>query len=186
MIFNNPGWGRLFLIRTASQGASAAVAALQAVWKKQFPGLPLEYYFMDEQFNDLYKADAMASTLVLVFSVMAVFISALGLFGLAAFAAERRTREIGIRKVLGASTVSLGGLLSKEFVKLVIVAIAIATPLAFWAMSGWLQNFAYRVGLSWWMFAAPGAFVLIMALTITGWQAVRVAWKNPVHSLRTE
>ncbi|HXB09925.1 MAG TPA: FtsX-like permease family protein, partial [Puia sp.] len=186
VIFNNPEWGQYFLIRTRPRGASTTVAAIQAAWRKTFSGQPLEYSFMDEQFNDLYRGDAMASTLVFVFAVMAVFISTLGLFGLAAFAAERRTREIGIRKILGATTASIGGLLSREFVLLVGVAVGIATPLAWWAMNGWLQNFAYRVGLSWWMFALPGGFALGLALVITGWQAVRVAWKNPVRSLRVE
>jgi predicted permease len=185
-IFNRPEWGQRFLIRSSPKGASTAVAAVQSVWQNLFPGNPLEYSFMDEEFDNLYRTDAMTSKLVFAFAMMAVFISALGLSGLAAFAAERRTREIGIRKVLGATTASISGLLSKEFLKLMIIAIVIATPLAFWAMSGWLQNFAYRVGLSWWMFAAPCVFVLTMALGITGWQAVRVAWKNPVKSLRTE
>ena len=186
VIFNNPEWGHIFLVRTSPQGATTAVAAVQSAWKKNFPGLPLEYSFMDEQFNNLYRGDTMASTLVFVFAAMAVLISALGLFGLAAFAAERRTREIGIRKVLGATTASIGGLLSREFLILTGLAVLIVTPLEWWAMSGWLQNFAYRIDLSWWMLAAPAAFGGLMTLTITGWQALRVAWKNPVRSLRTE
>ncbi|HEY4111624.1 ABC transporter permease [Puia sp.] len=186
VIFNNPSWGHFFLIRTAPQGADAAVAAVKAIWKQAEPGLPLEYEFVNQQFNNLYRGDAIASALILIFAVIAVFISSLGLFGLAAFAAERRTREIGIRKILGATTASIGRLLSGEFVKLVVVAIVIATPLAWWAMNGWLQNFAYRVGLSWWMFVLPGAFALTLAMGITGWQAVRASWKNPVKSLRVE
>jgi len=186
VIFNNPSWGQLFLIRTAPQAAGSAVAAIQAIWQRELPGRPLEYSFLDEQFNNLYRGDTVVSSLILVFASLAVFISTLGLFGLAAFAAERRRREIGIRKILGATTVSIGGLLSREFVILVGIAVLIATPLAGWAMGGWLQNFAYRVGLSWWMFVLPGAFALVLALGITGWQAVRISLKNPVRSLRVE
>jgi ABC-type antimicrobial peptide transport system permease subunit len=186
VIFNNPSWGQLFLIRTAPQAAASTVAAVQGIWQREMPGLPLEYNFMDEQFNNLYRGDTVVSSLVFVFASLAVFISALGLFGLAAFAAERRRREIGIRKILGATTASIGGLLSREFVVLVGIAVVIAMPLAGWAMGGWLQNFSYRVGLSWWMFVLPGGFALLLALGITGWQAVRVSLKNPARSLRVE
>jgi len=186
VVFNNPGWGHLLLVRAAPQSAAAAVDVVQRVWKGQLPGVPLEYSFMDEQFDNLYRQDAIASTLVFVFALLAVFVSSLGLFGLAAFAAEQRTKEIGIRKILGATTASIGALLSRDFVRLVGIAVVVALPLAWWLMSGWLQNFAYRIGLSWWMFALPAVLALGMSLAITGGQAVRSAWKNPVRALRRE
>jgi putative ABC transport system permease protein len=186
VVFNNPGWRHVYLVRTAPQRAADAVAAVSAIWKRYLPGTPMQYQFLDEAFDQLYRGDAMAGLLVLIFTVIALCISALGLFGLAAFAAERRGREIGIRRVLGATTASIGGLLSKEFIGLVAIAILVATPLAWWAMNGWLQNFAYRVGLSWWMFALTGGMALAMAVLITGWQAVKAAWKNPVRALRRE
>lgn len=186
VVFNNPGWRHVYLVRAAPQRAAAAVAAVSAIWKRNFPSTPLQYQFLDEEFDRLYRGDAIAGRLVLIFTVIALAISALGLFGLAAFAAERREREIGIRRVLGATTASIGALLSREFIKLVAIAILLATPLAWWAMNGWLENFAYRVGISWWMFALSGGMALAMAVLITGWQAVKAAWKNPVQALRRE
>ncbi|HEV2482091.1 MAG TPA: ABC transporter permease [Puia sp.] len=186
VIFNNPGWWQYFFIKTAPQSAAPAVAAVQEIWQRHFPGVPLEYNFMDERFDNLYRQDAITSKLILVFTFVAVMISALGLFGLAAFAAERRRREIGIRKVLGASTMRIGALLSREFLRLVIIAIVLATPLAWWAASSWLQGFAYRTPLSWWMFAISWALTMAMALLITGWHALRAARVNPVKSLSLE
>jgi putative ABC transport system permease protein len=186
VVFNDAGWRHVYLVRTAPRRAAAAVVAVAAIWKRYLPGMPMQYQFLDEEFDRLYRQDAMAGRLVFIFTVIALCISALGLFGLAAFAAERREREIGIRRVLGATTASIGGLLSKEFIKLVAIAILLATPLAWWAMNGWLQNFAYRVGLSWWMFVQSGGMALAMAVLITGWQAVKAAWKNPVRALRRE
>ncbi|MDB5013078.1 MAG: FtsX-like permease family protein, partial [Daejeonella sp.] len=117
---------------------------------------------------------------------IAILISSLGLFGLSAFTAEQRKKEIGIRKVLGATVVNITGLLSKDFIKLVGISIVIATPLAFWAMNKWIQNFAYRIEIVWWMFAAAGLLALIIALVTTSFQAVKAAVSNPVKSLRTE
>jgi putative ABC transport system permease protein len=185
VVFNDPGWRHVYLVRTAPRRATDAVAAVAAIWKRYLPGVPMEYQFLDEEFDRLYRGDAIAGQLVFIFTVIALCISALGLFGLAAFAAERREREIGIRRVLGAPTASIGALLSREFIKLVAIAILLAMPLAWWTMNGWLQNFAYRVGLSWWMFALTGGMALVMAVLITGWQAVKAAWKNPVRALRT-
>jgi putative ABC transport system permease protein len=186
VIFNDPGWWQYLFVKTAPQSAAPAVSAVKAIWKSRFPGVPLEYSFLDERFDQMYRQDAIDSALIYIFTLIAVFISLLGLFGLAAFAAEQRKREIGIRKVLGASTMSIGTLLSRDFVRLVIIAIVLATPLAWWATNSWLQSFAYRIGLSWWMFGLSGVVALAMALLITGWQAVRAAWRNPVGALRSE
>jgi len=117
---------------------------------------------------------------------MAILISCLGLFGLAAFSAEQRTKEIGIRKVLGASVFNLTSLLSKDFIRLVIIAIVIATPISWWAMTKWLQGFAYRVNIAWWMFALAGLLAIAIALFTVSFQAIRAALANPVKSLRTE
>jgi predicted permease len=186
VIFNDPGWWQYFYVKISPGHAATALAAVQEAWKRYFPGAPLQYSFLDEQFDHMYRQDSIAGKLILLFAAVAVVLSSLGLFGLAAFAAERRRREIGIRKVLGASTLSLGSLVSKDFVRLVAVAILVATPLAWWATNTWLQGFAYRIHLSWWMFALSGILELAIALLITGWQALRAAWQNPVRSLRVE
>jgi ABC-type antimicrobial peptide transport system permease subunit len=186
IIFNNPNWRNQFTVRTRAKNASLAITGIAATWKKMIPGSPFEYNFLDDTFNNLYKKDQQTSLLILAFALIAVTISAMGLFGLAAFAAAQRTREIGIRKVLGASVTGITTLLSKDFVKLVCVAILIATPLAAWAMQQWLQDFAYRIAISWWMFAAAGLFALFIALFTISFQAIRAAAVNPVRSLRTE
>jgi len=166
--------------------ASQAVEAIQSIWKRTLPGKPLEYNFLDDTFNKLYKEDLQTSFLIFVFSVIAIVISALGLFGLTAFTAEQRTKEIGIRKVLGATAANITALLSKDFVKLVFIAILIASPIAFWAMNKWIQNFAYRINITWWIFIAAGMIALLIAVITVSYQAVKAAIANPVKSLRTE
>ncbi|MCW3109339.1 MAG: hypothetical protein JWQ09_3845 [Segetibacter sp.] len=184
--FNDPAWFSFFMVKIAPNNAAKAVQDVQDTWKKLLPGSPLEYSFLDDSFNELYKEDQRTSSLIFVFAIIAVFISSLGLFGLAAFAAEQRTKEIGIRKVLGATVANITTLLSKDFVKLVSVAILIASPIASWAMNQWIQNFAYRVDIGWWMFAVAGAIALLIALIMTSFQAIKAAIANPVKSLRTE
>jgi predicted permease len=184
--FQNPNWFRIFTVRTAPGNTKQAIAALQDTWKKLLPGSPLEYEFLDETFSNLYKEDQQASSLIFAFALIAIAISCLGLFGLAAFTAEQRSKEIGIRKVLGASVAGITQLLTKDFLKLVIAAIVIASPVALWAMNSWLQGFAYRINVSWWMFALAGLIAVGIALITISWQAVRSAVANPVKSLRTE
>ncbi len=184
--FQNPNWFRVFAVRTAPGNTQQAVAALQNTWKKFLPGSPLEYEFLDEAFNNLYKEDLQVSSLIFAFALIAIAISCLGLFGLAAFTAAQRSKEIGIRKVLGASIAGITQLLTKDFLKLVIVAIIIASPVALWAMNYWLQGFAYRINVSWWMFALAGLIAVGIALITIGWQAIKAAISNPVKSLRTE
>jgi putative ABC transport system permease protein len=163
-----------------------AMGAIAATWKRLIPDAPFEYQFMDQSFDDLYKDDLRISKLVLLFSCISIIISALGLFGLATFVAEQKTKEIGIRKVMGASVTRITIMLSKDFVMLVLIAFVIAAPIAYWAMSRWLQNFAYKIDLSWWIFVSAGILaVLIAVITISG-QAIRAALANPVNSLRTE
>jgi len=186
VVFNNPTWRSQFVVRSAAKSSMQALADGEKIWKKYFPATPFEYVFLDDIFNNLYKQDRQTSFLILVFAVIAVVISALGLFSLAAFEAAQRTKEIGIRKVLGASIAGIAALLSKDFVKLVLIAILIASPLAWWAMNKWLQDFAYRIDISWWMFAAAGLLAMLIALFTISFQSIRAALANAVESLRTE
>lgn len=184
--FANPAVRNHFTVRAGAGNASAAVAAIERMWKTSFPGVPLEYNFMDDTFNNLYKKDQQASFLVLVFAGIAIVLSALGLFGLATFSAEQRTKEIGIRKVLGATVFNLAKLLSSEFLLLVLIALVLATPVAYWAMTQWLQGFAYKIHISWWMFAAAGMLAVFVAIVTVSYQAIKAALANPVRSLRSE
>jgi len=186
IVFNNPGWQRLFTVKTAAQKTTLALAGIEKTWHQFMPGSPFEYSFLDDTFNALYKKDQQSSRLILVFALIAVVISALGLFSLAAFEAEQRTKEIGIRKVLGATVSGIAGLLSKDFLLLVGIAIAVASPIAWWLMSQWLQDFAYHINIGWWMFAASGILALLIALATVSFQAIKAALANPVKSLRAE
>jgi ABC-type antimicrobial peptide transport system permease subunit len=163
-----------------------AMSAIASTWKQLIPDAPFKYQFTDQAFDNLYKDDLRTSKLALLFSCISIIISALGLFGLAAFVAEQKRKEIGIRKVMGASVAQITVLLSRDFVILVLIAIVIASPIAYWTMSRWLQNFVYKINLSWWIFASAGILaVLIAVLTISG-QAIRAALANPAKSLRAE
>ncbi|MFB2119081.1 ABC transporter permease [Parapedobacter sp. 2B3] len=147
---------------------------------------PMDYSFLDERYNNTYKAEQKIGTILGVFAMLTIFIACLGLFGLAKFTAEQRTKEIGIRKVLGATATQLSAMLSKDFSKLVLIAVAIASPIAWWAMNKWLEDFAYRIDIQWWMFAAAGLLAGAIALVTVSWQAIRAAVANPVDSLRDE
>lgn len=163
-----------------------AIATLETVLKKNNPAYPFEYTFVDDQFNQQFKAEMLISTLSRVFALLTIIISCLGLFGLAAYTAERRTKEIGIRKVLGASVTGITSLLSKDFLQLVFISTLIAYPLAWWAMNKWLQGYAYRITISWWVFLAAGLGAMMIALITISFQSVKAALMNPVKSLRTE
>jgi putative ABC transport system permease protein len=162
------------------------VQQVETKWKALFPGTPFSYTFMDNDFDRLYHAEAQTGRVFVTFAVFAILIACLGLFGLVTYAAEQRTREIGIRKVLGASTGGLMTLLSKDFLRLVLVASLIAFPVAWWAMNQWLQSFAYRVGISWWIFVVAGLAAIFIALVTVSIQTIRAAVANPVKSLRSE
>ncbi|MBL7796133.1 MAG: ABC transporter permease [Saprospiraceae bacterium] len=172
--------------RLRTDDVSTAVAQVGAIWKKTAPMLPFNYQFMDEQFDRQYRAERRAGTLILYFAVLAIAIACLGLFGLAAFTAQRRTKEIGIRKILGASVASVVGMLSKDFLKLVLLALLLASPVAWYFMEKWLQNFAYRIEIAWWMFALAGAVAVLVAFATVSVQSIRAALANPVNSLRSE
>ncbi len=148
--------------------------------------MPFEYAFMDEYVGHIYAADITVSRIINSFTLMAVVISCLGLFGLAAFSAEQRSKEVSIRKVLGASVTGLARLLSKEFVWLVGIAFGIAAPVSWWAAHRWLQTFAFRISLEWWMFGLAGVLALALALATVSFHAIRAALANPARSLRSE
>jgi predicted permease len=163
-----------------------ALTKIEAVLKKDNPAFPLQYKFVDEQFNAMFNSETLTSRISGLFAVLAIIISCLGLFGLAAYTAERRTKEIGVRKVLGASVTSITRLLSKEFIWLVFIACVIAFPVAWWMMHNWLQNYSYRIAISGWIFIAAGMGAMLIALVTVSFQAIKVAIANPVKSLRTE
>ncbi len=155
-------------------------------WKSMASGMPFGYRFMDDSFNEVYKNEKQIGLIALSFSVLAILIACLGLFGLATFLIEQKTKEIGIRKVLGASMLSLLFMLSKEFLKWILIANVIAVPVAFYFMNNWLKDFAYRINISWWVFVFAGAIALMIALATVSFKAIRAANANPVKSLRYE
>jgi putative ABC transport system permease protein len=150
------------------------------------PGEPFTYSFMDEDFNDLYRTEQRMGVIAVSFSTLAILIACLGLFGLAAYAAEQRTKEIGIRKVLGATVSHITAMLSKDFLKLVGIAALIAFPLAWWAMHSWLQDFAYRTTIPWWVYLMAGVLAALIAVVTVSFQTIKAAIMNPIKSLRTE
>jgi putative ABC transport system permease protein len=174
------------LARLDADQIPETLAALQALWTKFAPTHPFEYAFLDERFDALYRAEQQLRLLLGTFAALAVLIACLGLFGLAVYTAERRAKEIGIRKVLGASVPSLVTLLSKEFALLVLAAFVIATPLAYVAMQRWLEDFAYRTDIGAGVFLLAGGLALLITLLTVGYQAVRAALADPVKSLRYE
>jgi putative ABC transport system permease protein len=150
------------------------------------PDHPFEYYFVNEDYNKQYQTEQRLGNLSVIFSVLTIFISCLGLFGLVMITVSQRTKEIGVRKVLGASVAGITTLISKEFLKLVIVAIVIATPIAWWLMHAWLQNFAYQINIGWSVFALAAAIAVFIAIITVSVQAIKAAIANPVKSLKTE
>jgi putative ABC transport system permease protein len=164
----------------------ATIAAIEKKWKELIPSWPFNYYFMDEFFDRQYRAEDRFGKLFLNFSILAILISCLGLVGLASYSAMQRTKEIGIRKVMGASVANIVGLLSKDFLKLLPIAALIAFPVAGFVMNNWLQDFAYRESLPWWAFVLAGVLATVVALFTIGFQAIKAAVANPVKSLRSE
>ncbi len=177
---------KMYVRLNAQRKPEEALAKIEAAMKKYNPAFPFNYRFVDEQFNRMFQNEALIGKLSQVFAALAIIISCLGLFGLAAFTAERRTKEIGVRKVLGASVAGIALLVSKDFFKLVAVACIVAFPIAWWMMSGWLENYKYRIAISWWIFLAAGIAAILIALVTVSFQAIKAAVANPVKSLRTE
>jgi putative ABC transport system permease protein len=184
-MYNDAGFNYL-VAHTKDGNVKQSLAALENTWKKLIPNEPFEYSFLDQDFQRNYEAEERKASLIQYFTILAILISCLGLFGLAAYSAEQRTKEIGIRKVLGASVSNVVGLLSKDFLKLVTIAVVIASPIAWYVMNQWLQNFVYRTSISWMVFLFTAIVALGIAFLTISFQAIKTALSNPVKSLRTE
>ena len=183
LLRNSTGYAA-FKVNAAN--VTGLIAQVENKWKTMSAGVPFSYRFLDDSFTEMYHDEQRIGKLALSFSILAILIACLGLFGLAAFTAEQRTKEIGIRKVLGASAASVINMLNKEFIKLVLISSVIAIPLAWWAMNKWLEDFAYRVEIGWWVFVVAGIIALLIAVLTVSSQAIKAAFANPVKSLRSE
>jgi putative ABC transport system permease protein len=186
VILDRPSWQTTAYIKTVAGKTTEALAAARTIWSQLVPDKPFDYTFLDESFDNLYRTDSRTSILILIFSIIAILISCLGLLGLAAFTARQRIKEIGIRKVLGATVTNILTLLSRDFIRLVFVSILLATPIAWWAMHGWLQDFAYHIPLSPWVFAGADLLAIVIAVLTIASQSIRAATSNPVQSLKRE
>jgi putative ABC transport system permease protein len=186
-IFLGDGWLAEITIRVRpGESMHSAIAGMEKVFKKFNPASPFIYHFNDEEYAQKFAAENSIASLGAVFAGLAIFICCLGLFGLASFVAEQRTREVGIRKVLGAGVLNLWGLLSKDFLMLVVLSMIISMPLVYLGMHRWLQSYPYHAPLSWWIFASAGAGILLITLLTVSFQSLKAALMNPVRSLRTE
>ena len=186
VIFIQPNWFQFFSAKVKAENVKEIVEYAEATWQTWFPEYPFSYFFLDEYYNRQYEAEERLTQIFGFFTFLAILIACFGLFGLAIFTVQQRTREIGIRKVLGASAGNIVSLLSKEFLVLVFVSFVIATPIAFWAMDKWLEEFAYKMALSLDIFLVAGAIAAILAMLAIGYQALRAAIQNPIESLRNE
>jgi putative ABC transport system permease protein len=185
IIVRGENWGAI-AVRADTKNMSSTINAIKNKWAGMVPAQPFNYTFMDADFDNMYTTEQRTGTLFITFAVFAILIGCLGLFGLVTYAAEQRIKEIGVRKVLGASVSGIVAMLSKDFAKLILIASLIAFPIAWWAMHKWLQSFAYRITISWWIFIVAGFTALVIALLTVSFQAIRAAIANPVKSLRTE
>ncbi|MBX2873956.1 MAG: ABC transporter permease [Saprospiraceae bacterium] len=179
-------WLQYLLLRLRTTDLREAMQQIENVFDKVAPSTALEYVFLDESLDKLYKSEERLAGVVFIFAGLAIFIACLGLFALAAFATERRIKEIGIRKVLGASVANIVNLLSKDFLKLVLIAIFIASPIAWWVMQNWLADFAYRINIQWWVFAVSAGLAIFITLLTVSAQSIKAALMNPIKSLRTD
>ncbi|WP_332368016.1 ABC transporter permease [Spirosoma telluris] len=179
--------GGYLLVRLRPQtNVPEALAQLKAIYERSHPAAPFDYYFLDEAYNNQYAKEERLARLFNGFTALTLLVACLGLLGLMTFSVEARTKEIGVRKVLGASVTSIVALLSKDFIKLILLSIVIASPIAWWAMNQWLQDFAYKIDISWWVFALAGGLTIVIALLTVSFQSMKAALMNPVKSLRSE
>lgn len=178
-------YGKLY-IKTTGQDASKAIAAAEEQWKKYNAGFDFQYSFLDEAYKKLYKTEMRTGTLYNIFSIIAIFISCLGLLGLVAYTAQVRTREIGVRKVLGATVPAIIRILAVDFIRLVAIAVVVAIPLSWYMMNKWMESFAYRTQIGWQVFAIAGTLAFLIAIITVSFQSVKAALANPVKSLRSE
>ncbi len=181
-----PQYTGFYALKISATQPQQTLADLERVWQTLYPGNPMDYFFLDEHFAQQYKADEQFKDIFLLFAGLAILIACLGLFGLASYTVEQSTKEIGIRKVLGASTSSIVTLLSRDFVRLIVMALVLALPSGYFIFEQWLQNFAYRMEIPWWLFPIVGLLALLIALLTISFQSVKAALANPVSSLRSE
>ncbi|MEL6717252.1 MAG: FtsX-like permease family protein, partial [Bacteroidota bacterium] len=186
VIWSGEGRGNKILARIQSDDPQETMSEAKALFQKFLPNVEFEYSFIEDDFIAMHEADQKVSTLFQIFAGLLIFVSCLGLLGLAVFAAERRVKEIGVRKVLGASVANIVALLSKDFLKLLIIALIIASPIAYFFMQKWLASFAYRIEVQWWFFALAGLAAIVVALLTVSLQSIKAALANPVHSLKNE
>jgi len=186
VILLTPNIRSYYSLKVETSDIQKTIASVEKVWNKHFPADPLNYFFLDDLFNSQYKSEMLFGKVFGIFSFLAILIACFGLLGLSAYNVLQRTKEIGIRKVMGASVNSILVLLSKDFMKLVIIALVLAIPVGWYVMNNWLQDFAYRINVSWWVFAIAGALALLIALVTIGLQVLKAAVDNPVKSLRSE
>ena len=182
----DPTETNIITVKIDAANTAQTIASIESAWQSMMPSDPLEYYFLDDLFNNQYRSEEQFEGLFMSFALLAIFISCLGLLGLAAYSTIQRKREIGIRKIVGASVSSIVNLLSKEFIKLVGIAFVISAPIAWYLMHGWLEDFAYKIDIKWWMFVVAGLGSMVIALATVSFQAIKAATSNPVESLRTE
>ncbi|RYF57118.1 MAG: FtsX-like permease family protein, partial [Cytophagaceae bacterium] len=173
-------------IRIAGQNPAQTLERVRQTWQQLYPNEVFEYTYLDEQLAHFYHTETLVARLINVFTGIAILICCLGLYGLVSFVVVQRTKEIGVRKVLGASVASIVALLSSDFLKLVFIALLIASPIAGYVMNGWLQDFAYRISIGWWVFALAGTLAIAIALLTVSYQSIKAALVNPVNSLRSE
>ncbi|WP_247233090.1 ABC transporter permease [Telluribacter sp. SYSU D00476] len=176
----------IIALKLKTDDMMASVASVEQLWKRMAPGQPFEYRFMNDDFDKEYRAEQRVGQIFVTFALLSILIGCLGLFGLAAYTAERRTKEIGVRKVLGASIGDIVTMLSRDFMKLVLIAIVIASPIAWYAMNRWLSDFAFKVDIQWWIFVAAGLLAVGIALLTVSFQSIKAALMNPVKSLKSE
>jgi putative ABC transport system permease protein len=186
IFYYRPDNNWMMFVKTTGSGAAQAINAAKSQWKKYNAGFPFDYKFMDDEYDKLYKSDERSGSLLSIFAGIAIFISCLGLLGLATYTAQVKVKEIGIRKVLGASVFNITTMLSKDFLALVLLSLVIATPIAWYAMTKWLQDYQYRIGIQWWVFILAGASAILIAFITISFQAIKAALANPVKSLRSE
>jgi len=186
MLFLDRQFTNYFFVKVSGQNIPATIQSLQKLWKERVPARPFEYRFLDDDYNSLYVTEQKTAAVFSTFSTLAILLACMGLFGLAAFTTAQRTKEIGIRKVLGAEVSSIMILIAKDFMKLTLIALVIASPIAWYFMHKWLQDFAYHINMQWWVFVAAGGLSVIIAFVTVSLQSVKTALANPVDSLRSE
>ena len=173
-------------MRLQTNDMQGFINQLETDWKTMAPGQPLSYQFLDERFARMFETEQKLGKIAGIFSFLAIFIACIGLLGLATFIAQQRTKEIGIRKVLGASVTNLVAIVSKDFLQLIVLSTIIAAPLAWWSMNAWLQDFVYRIEINWWVFVVVGLVAILIAFVTIGTQSLKAALANPVESIKSE